>query len=98
MPRLGARRAGELAVEDIDEGVLLKAAPLFAATEIGAVCGSRRFEGRTKTIEEMDEAIADVTDARGTYKAVIEPNGPTPHHATNRAPRAYQGAQEVRMR
>jgi AbrB family looped-hinge helix DNA binding protein len=47
-----------LIVEDIDEGVLLKAAPLFVPTEIDAVCGSLRFEGRAKTIEEMDEAIA----------------------------------------
>jgi AbrB family looped-hinge helix DNA binding protein len=47
-----------LTVENTDEGVLLKAVPLFVPTEIGAVCGSLRFEGRAKTIEEMDAAIA----------------------------------------
>jgi AbrB family looped-hinge helix DNA binding protein len=47
-----------LTVEDREDGVLLKAAPLFAPTEIDAVCGSLRFEGKAKTIEEMDAAIA----------------------------------------
>lgn len=47
-----------LTVEDTEEGVLLKAAPLFVPTEIDAVCGSLRFEGKAKTIEEMDAAIA----------------------------------------
>jgi AbrB family looped-hinge helix DNA binding protein len=48
-----------LIVENIDEGVLLKAAPLFVPTEIDAVCGSLSFDGKAKTIEEMDAAIAD---------------------------------------
>lgn len=47
-----------LTVENRDEGVLLKAAPLFAPTEIDAVCGSLAFEGKALTIEEMDEAVA----------------------------------------
>ncbi len=47
-----------LTVENRDEGVLLKAAPLFAATEIDAVCGSLGFEGKALTIKEMDAAIA----------------------------------------
>jgi AbrB family looped-hinge helix DNA binding protein len=47
-----------LTIESRDEGVLLNAAPLFAPTEIDAVCGSLKFEGKAKTIEEMDEAIA----------------------------------------
>jgi len=47
-----------LTVENIDEGVLLKAAPLFAPTEIDAVCGSLRFAGEAKTIGEMDAAVA----------------------------------------
>lgn len=46
-----------LTVENTEEGVLLKAAPLFAPTEIGAVFGSLRFAGKPKTIEEMDAAI-----------------------------------------
>jgi AbrB family looped-hinge helix DNA binding protein len=47
-----------LTVEDTEEGVLLKAAPLFAPTEIDAVFGSLRFAGKAKTIEEMDAAVA----------------------------------------
>jgi AbrB family looped-hinge helix DNA binding protein len=47
-----------LTVEDTDEGVLLRAAPLFAPTEIDAVFGSLRFAGKAKTVEEMDAAVA----------------------------------------
>jgi AbrB family looped-hinge helix DNA binding protein len=47
-----------LTVEDTDEGVLLRAAPLFAPTEIDAVFGSLHFAGKAKTIEEMDGAVA----------------------------------------
>jgi AbrB family looped-hinge helix DNA binding protein len=47
-----------LIVEDTDEGVLLKAAPLFAATDVKSVFGSLPFTGKTKTIEEMDAAVA----------------------------------------
>jgi AbrB family looped-hinge helix DNA binding protein len=46
-----------LIVEDTDEGVLLKAAPLFAATEVGAVFGSLAFAGKAKTVEEMGAAV-----------------------------------------
>ena len=48
----------KLVVEDTDEGVLLKPAPLFAATEIDSVFGSLAFAGKAKTIEEMDAAVA----------------------------------------
>lgn len=47
-----------LTVEETEEGVLLKPAPLFAATEVGAVFGSLPFAGKAKTIEEMDAAVA----------------------------------------
>jgi AbrB family looped-hinge helix DNA binding protein len=47
-----------LTVENTDEGVLLKAAPLFAPTEVDAVCGSLSFRGKPKTIAEMDSAVA----------------------------------------
>jgi AbrB family looped-hinge helix DNA binding protein len=46
-----------LIVEDTDDGVLLKAAPLFMATEVGAVFGSLPFAGKAKSIEEMDSAV-----------------------------------------
>jgi AbrB family looped-hinge helix DNA binding protein len=48
----------KLIVEDTEEGVLLKAAPLFAPTEIGAVFGTLPFAGKPKTVEEMKEAVA----------------------------------------
>jgi AbrB family looped-hinge helix DNA binding protein len=47
-----------LTVEDTGEGVLLRAAPLFAPTEITAVAGSLRYSGKAITIEQMDSAIA----------------------------------------
>jgi AbrB family looped-hinge helix DNA binding protein len=47
-----------LIVENAEEGVLLKAAPLFAATEVDAVFGSLSYAGKAKTIEEMNAAIA----------------------------------------
>lgn len=47
-----------LTVEDTEEGVLLKAAPLFAPTEIGAVFGSLPFPGKAKTVAQMKEAVA----------------------------------------
>ena len=47
-----------MTVEDTEEGVLLKAAPLFVPTEVDAVCGSLRFDGEAKSVEEMDAAVA----------------------------------------
>jgi len=51
-----------LVVEDREDGVLLKAAPLFAATRIDGVFGSLGPVGAAKSIEEMDAAI--VAEAR----------------------------------
>ena len=47
-----------LIVENREGGVLLSAAPLFAATDVDAVFGSLAFAGKAKTIEEMDAAVA----------------------------------------
>jgi AbrB family looped-hinge helix DNA binding protein len=47
-----------LVVEETEDGVLLKAAPLFAATGIDAVFGLLGPVGKAKSIEEMDAAIA----------------------------------------
>ena len=54
-------RAGQvLEVVDTPEGVLLKAAPLFPRTELGAAAGMLHRPGqRTVTIEEMKQAIVD---------------------------------------
>jgi AbrB family looped-hinge helix DNA binding protein len=60
----------KLIVEDTPEGVLLKAAPLFAPTKIEDVFGCLKYEGPAKTIEEMDAAIeAEIRErhARGRY-------------------------------
>ncbi|MBV9815529.1 MAG: AbrB family transcriptional regulator [Alphaproteobacteria bacterium] len=46
-----------LVVEDTPEGVLLKAAPVFAPTRPEDVAGMLAYRGRPKTIEEMDAAI-----------------------------------------
>ena len=47
-----------LVVENHEDGVLLKPAPLFAATEVAAVYGSLNFAGKPKTIEQMNAAVA----------------------------------------
>jgi len=47
-----------LIVEDTAEGVLLKAAPLFAPTRIEDVYGCLTYSGPPKTLEDMDAGIA----------------------------------------
>jgi len=59
-----------LVVEDTPDGVVLKAAPVFAPTRPGDVAGMLAYRGRPKTLEEMDAAItAEVKrrHARGRY-------------------------------
>ncbi|WP_046866853.1 AbrB/MazE/SpoVT family DNA-binding domain-containing protein [Microvirga massiliensis] len=46
-----------LVVEETPEGVLLKAAPLFAETRPEDVYGSLPYTGAAKTIEEMEASI-----------------------------------------
>ncbi|HEX8365129.1 MAG TPA: AbrB/MazE/SpoVT family DNA-binding domain-containing protein [Allosphingosinicella sp.] len=48
----------KLIVDDTEEGVLLKAAPLFVPTEIKAVFGSLPVAGKALTVDEMNEAVA----------------------------------------
>ena len=60
----------QLVVEDTPDGVLLKAAPVFAPTRPEEVAGMLAYRGRPKTLEEMDAAItAEVKRrrARGRY-------------------------------
>ena len=52
----------KLVVENTKDGVLLKAAPCFATTNIDSVFGSLPFAGKSKSIAEMDAAI--VAEAR----------------------------------
>jgi AbrB family looped-hinge helix DNA binding protein len=47
-----------LTVEHTGNGVLLKAAPVFAATRPADVFGSLAFAGPPKTLDEMEEGIA----------------------------------------
>lgn len=47
-----------LIVEETAEGVLLKPMPVFAPTEMDAVFGSLRRDGRTLSVEDMDAVIA----------------------------------------
>ncbi|EQB33883.1 MULTISPECIES: AbrB/MazE/SpoVT family DNA-binding domain-containing protein [Sphingomonadales] len=47
-----------LTVESTSEGVLLKPEPAFAPATVEAVFGSLAFEGRAKSIDEMDAAVA----------------------------------------
>jgi AbrB family looped-hinge helix DNA binding protein len=59
-----------LVVEDSPDGVLLKAAPVFAPTRPEDVAGMLAYRGPPKTLEEMDAAItAEVKRrrARGRY-------------------------------
>jgi AbrB family looped-hinge helix DNA binding protein len=59
-----------LVVEETPDGVLLKAAPVFAPTRPEDVAGMLAYRGRPKTLEEMDAAItaeAKQRRARGRY-------------------------------
>ena len=59
-----------LVVEDTPDGVLLKAAPLFAPTRPEDVAGILAHSGPPKTLEEMDAAITAELKrrhARGRY-------------------------------
>jgi len=44
-------------VEDTPDGVLLKAAPVFAPTRPEDVAGMLAYRGAPKTLKEMDAAI-----------------------------------------
>jgi len=59
-------RAGtRLVVEATDDGILLRAAPVFAPTRPEDVFASLPFSGTPKTLEEMDAGIA--AEARRRY-------------------------------
>ena len=54
----GWRPGTSLIVEDTVEGVLLRAAPLFAVAEPSAVYGSLNDGGPPLALEDMDAAVA----------------------------------------
>jgi AbrB family looped-hinge helix DNA binding protein len=47
----------ELVVIDTGDGVLLKPKSPFPKSSLDEVAGCLKYEGRAKTLEEMDEAI-----------------------------------------
>lgn len=47
-----------LVVENVEEGVLLRAAPLFPPTRIEDVFGMLKHDGPPLTLEEMDAAVS----------------------------------------
>lgn len=57
----------KLVVEDTDDGVLLKRAPLFTATSITQVAGMLAYQGNAKSIEEMDDAVAREAKRRARH-------------------------------
>lgn len=54
----------KLIVEETAEGVLLKAAPIFASTDIDAVFGSLRSNRPPLSVEEMNAVIAKEASRR----------------------------------
>jgi AbrB family looped-hinge helix DNA binding protein len=47
-----------LAVEETEDGILLRPARPFAETHVDDVLGCVRYSGPARSLEEMDEAIA----------------------------------------
>ena len=52
------RTGDEFVLEEVAEGVLLRARKPFPLTRLDEVAGSLRHAGPPKTVEEMDAAIA----------------------------------------
>jgi AbrB family looped-hinge helix DNA binding protein len=49
----------ELIIINLGDGILLKPKKPFPETTLDQVAGCLKYEGKAKTIEEMDQAIAD---------------------------------------
>lgn len=47
----------KLVVEDTEEGVLLRKAPLFAPTTVDQVFAALAWKGKAKSLDEMEEAV-----------------------------------------
>lgn len=48
----------QLIMINLGDGILLKSKKVFPETKLADVAGCLKYEGKAKTIEEMDEAIA----------------------------------------
>ena len=49
----------ELIIINLGDGILLKPKKVFPETQLADVAGCLKYEGKAKTIEEMNEAIAE---------------------------------------
>jgi AbrB family looped-hinge helix DNA binding protein len=63
LPKLVRRRRDwppgtRLVVEETPDGVLLRRAPLFETTEVSDVFAMLKTDGRVRSLEEMDAAVA----------------------------------------
>jgi len=64
------RPGTKLVVEEVPEGVLLRHVKPFAPTTFDQVEGCLKYQGRPKTLKEMDEGIARAIrerHSRGRY-------------------------------
>ena len=48
----------ELIIINMGDGILLKPKKIFSETRLDEVAGCLNYQGKVKTIEEMDQAIA----------------------------------------
>jgi AbrB family looped-hinge helix DNA binding protein len=48
----------ELIIINMGDGILLKPKKIFSETRLDKVAGCLNYQGKVKTIEEMDQAIA----------------------------------------
>lgn len=48
----------ELIIINIGDGILLKPKKIFSETRLDEVAGCLNYQGEVKTIEEMDQAVA----------------------------------------
>ena len=48
----------ELIIINMGDGILLKPKKIFSETKLDEVAGCLNYQGKAKTIEEMDQAIA----------------------------------------
>lgn len=62
----------KLIVEETPEGVLLRRAPAFKPTPQGSAFGMLKYEGKPKTLEEMEEGILE--EARRSFLRSVDPD------------------------
>lgn len=53
-----------LTVEDVPDGVLLRAVPIFPRADVASVFGSLRCEGQMLSLEDMNGAVASEVKRR----------------------------------